>query len=237
MTLKNAIRFGVDKIRQYSPSILIILLSAMGRAQDLSPRAYLITPVHSNAITLAYSYFTGDLLFDGAVPITDSTAKVSVSIISYTHSLRILGRSANFTASLPYGVGNFRGKVAEAEANAYRSGTLDSSYRLSVNLKGGPAMDVREFRKWRQKLLLGCSFRFVAPTGQYDPSKLINYGTNRWAFKPELGVSQRWGHWIVDSYGAVWFFTENHNFFPRNQFSPGINTQKQNPTFAFEGHL
>ena len=133
--------------------------------------------------------------------------------------------------------GNFRGTVTGAEARAYRSGMLDSAYRVSVNLKGGPAMDVRDFLKWQQKTLLGFSFKVVAPTGQYDPTKLINYGANRWAFKPELGLSRRWGHWVVDTYGAVWFFTTNHEFFSRNQFSPGTNTQKQNPTFAFEGHL
>src|SRR5215469_985289 len=237
MTLKNAIRFGVAKIRQYGPAVLTLLLSIIGRAQDLSPRAYLITPVHSNAITLTYAHFGGNLFFDGAVPITGAAAEVSVFIISYTHALRIFGRSANFTAAVPYGVGNFRGSVVGAEAHAYRSGTFDSSYRLSVNLKGGPAMDLLEFREWRQRLLLGCSFKFVAPTGQYDPSKLINYGTNRWAFKPELGLSRRWSHWVLDTYGAVWAFTSNPAFFSRNQFSPGINIQSQKPTFAFEGHL
>jgi len=121
--------------------------------------------------------------------------------------------------------------------HAYRSGMLDSAYRVSINLKGGPAMGVRDFLKWRQKTLLGFSFKMVAPTGQYDPTKLLNYGANRWAFKPELGLSRRWGHWMVDTYGAVWFFTTNHDFFSRNQFSAGTNTQKQNPTFAFEGHL
>jgi hypothetical protein len=148
-----------------------------------------------------------------------------------------MGRSASFAGSLPYGLGNFRGTVAGAETNAYRSGTLDSSYRVSINLRGGPAMDLQEFRRWQQKILLGISFKLVAPTGQYDPTKLINYGTNRWAFKPEVGLSRRLGHWVVDTYGAVWLFTSNHDFFSRNQFSPGTNTQKQNPTFAFEGHL
>ena len=218
-------------------TFFICLVSLLSRAQDLAPRAYIITPVHSNAVTLTYAFFSGDLLFDGAVPITGATAKTSVSAFNLTHSFRVLGRSANFTASLPYGIGNFRGTVAEAEARAYRSGMLDSAYRVSVNLKGGPAMDVRDFLKWQQKTLLGFSFKVVAPTGQYDPTKLINYGANRWAFKPELGLSRRWGHWVVDTYGAVWFFTTNHEFFSRNQFSPGTNTQKQNPTFAFEGHL
>jgi len=206
-------------------------------AQDLAPRAYVITPVHSNAVTLTYAFFSGDLLLDGALPVEDATARASVSVFSYAHSFRLMGRSASVAGSLPYGVGNFRGTVMGAETNTYRSGTFDSSYRVSVNLKGGPAMDLQQFRMWQQKMLLGVSLKLVAPTGQYDPTKLINYGTNRWAFKPEVGVSRRWGHWVVDSYGAVWLFTTNHDFFSRNQFSPDTNTQKQNPTVAFEGHL
>jgi hypothetical protein len=237
LTLENATRFGVPRLYQAGLALFVCFASLIGKAQDLAPRAYLITPKHSNAVTLSYAYFTGDLLLDGAVPVTGATAKVSMSVFSYTHSLNLLGRSANFSASLPYGVGNLRGTVVGAEANAYRSGALDSAFRLSVNLKGGPAMDVQEFQKWRQKMLVGISLRVVAPTGQYDPTKLINYGANRWAFKPELGLSRRWGHWLLDTYGGVWLYTTNHDYFSRNQFSPGTNTQKQNPIFAFEGHL
>lgn len=217
--------------------LLGLSMTASGYAQDLTPRTYVITPVHSNAVTLTYAFFSGDLLIDGALPIENATARASVSVFSYAHSFRIRGRSASFAGSLPYGIGNFRGTVVGAETTAYRSGTLDSSYRVSINLKGGPAMDLQEFRKWQQKTLVGISFKVVAPTGQYDPTKLINYGTNRWAFKPEVGLSRRWNNWVVDTYGAVWFFTTNHDFFSRNQFSPGTNTQKQNSTFALEGHL
>lgn len=98
-------------------------------------------------------------------------------------------------------------------------------------------MDIEEFRKWKQRTIIGASFKLVASTGQYDPAKLINFGANRWAFKPELGLSRRWNHWVLDSYGAVWFFTSNDNFFSHNQFSSRSNTQNQDPTFAFEGHL
>jgi hypothetical protein len=110
-----------------------------------------------------------------------------VSLLNYSHSLCFFGRSANFLAVLPYGVGNFQGTLVEAQAHAYRSGLLDSAFRFSVNLKGGPAMDVRDFSKWHQKTLAGVSLKVVAPTGQYDPTKLINYGANRWAFKSEIG--------------------------------------------------
>jgi Putative MetA-pathway of phenol degradation len=207
------------------------------RAQDLAPRAYLITPVHSNAATLTYSFFDGDIEFDGAVPINDATARVSVPIFSYYHSFNFFGRSANIAASLPYGVGHFHGTVAEAETLAYRSGLFAPSFRFSVNLIGGPAMEVKEFREWRQKSILGASFRVVPPSGQYDPTKLINLGTNRWAFKPELGYSRRWGHWILDAYGGLWFFTTNSEFFSHNAYTPGTNIQTQSPVGSFEGHL
>jgi len=207
------------------------------QAQDLAPRAYLITPIHSNAITLTYSLFDGSLLFEGTVPITGATARVHVAILNYSHSLNFLGRTASFTVSLPYGVGNFRGTVVGAETLAYRSGLLPASFRFSVNLIGGPAMSVPEFMKWRQKSILGISFRLVPQAGQYDPTRLINLGTNRWAFKPELGYSQRWGHWTLDAYAGAWFYTTNPEFFSQNQFSPGINTQSQQPIGSFEGHL
>ena len=147
--------------------------------QGLSPRAYVITPVHSNGIVVTNSFFSGNLMFNGTVPITDATADVNVPIFSLYHSVNFFGRSANITASLPYGVGNFNGTVNAAETTVYRSGLFDSTYRLAVNLKGGPAMEAGEFMKYQQKTVLGVSLRVVAPTGQYYPRKLINYGGNR----------------------------------------------------------
>jgi hypothetical protein len=67
-------------------------LCALGVAgQDLAPRAYVITPLNSNAITLTCSYYTGGLQFDGAVPITGATAQLSVPVFTYYYSLDFLG--------------------------------------------------------------------------------------------------------------------------------------------------
>jgi len=210
------------------------LLQAL-HAQDLAPRAYVITPLHSNAILQAWGFYDGSINLNG-LPISAS-GTYYVPILSYYHSFGLFGRSANVLASLPYAAGNFQGTVAGAGASLYRSGLLDSIYRFSVNLKGGPAMPVQEFVKWKQKVLLGASLRVVAPTGQYDPTKLVNWGANRWAFKPEFGYSERWGHWVLDGYMGVWFFTTNHEFFSHNSFFPGTNTQSQSPIGACEGHL
>jgi hypothetical protein len=206
-------------------------------AQDLAPRAYVITPLHFNAITLTYSFYDGSINYNGTLPASGATGTYSVPIFSYYHAFSFFGRSANVVASLPYAIGSFQGTAFGAEQHLYRSGLLDSAFRISVNLKGGPAMAPKEFVKWKQKVLLGVSLKVTAPTGQYDPTKLINWGTNRWSFKPEFGYSQRWGHWVVDGYVGVWFFTTNQDFWSRNSFYPGTRSQSQNPIGALEGHL
>lgn len=217
--------------------MLIGLVQAL-RAQDLAPRAYVITPIHSNAVTLAYSFYDGSINYNGVLPATGATGKYGVPILSYYHGFSFFGRSANVVASLPYAEGNFKGTVFGAEVNLHRSGLLDSVYRFSVNLKGGPAMTPKEFVKWKQKVLLGASIKVSAPTGQYDPTKLINWGANRWGFKPEFAYSQRFKRNLVaDGYFGAWFFTTNNDFWSRNAFYPGTRSQSQKPVGALEGHL
>jgi hypothetical protein len=144
-------------------------------AQDLSPRAYVNTPLHSNAITLTYSYFNGSIDFNGLLPVTGAKGVYSVPIFTYYHAFALFGHSANFVVALPYGIGRFSGTTGGELVNQYRSGLTDSVYRFSVNLKGGPALAPREFVRWKQKTLIGMSLKMVAPTGQYDPTKLINW--------------------------------------------------------------
>ena len=216
--------------------LAVLFVGRVVRAQDLAPRAYIISPIHSNAVVVSYAYFNGNLDF-GGLPITDASATANVPTLSIFHSMNFFGRTSNFTAAVPYGVANFSGKVLNNQTDVYRSGMLDSVYRFSVNLYGGPAMDIRQFMKWKQKKIIGASFRFMAPTGQYDPSKLVNLGNNRWAFRPEVGYSQRFGHWIIDAYAGGWFYTTNPKFFSQNQYNPGITTRGQAPIASFEGHV
>jgi Putative MetA-pathway of phenol degradation len=201
--------------------------------QSLAPRAYVITPVHGNAVTITWSYFNGGVDFNGTIPVTGATGSYNVPTLSYYHSFNFFGRSANFTAFLPYGVGTFQGKLLAANRQIYRSGLLDATFRFSVNLLGGPAMTAPELAKWKQKVLIGTSLTVVAPTGQYVPTHLVNWGINRWAFKAELGYSERWGHWLLDGYGGAWFYTTNDAFYaiPRPQ------PQTEQPIGSFEGHL
>jgi hypothetical protein len=207
-------------------------------AQDLRPRAYTITAIHSNAVTVGYAFNTGSIYFGTLLPITNASGNYSLPNLSYYHSLSFFKRSANVSATLPYVVGTFQGDVGEAgREQIYRSGLSNSIFRGSVNLIGGPAMPPKEFMKWKQKTLLGVSLQVDAPTGQYYPSHLINPSFNRWAFKPELGYSRAWGKLVFDSYLGIWLFTANNNYLHGGEFSPTANTQTEAPLSSIEMHL
>ena len=99
-----------------------------------------------------------------------------------------------------------------------------------MNLYGAPAMTPKEFASYQHKTIVGVSLTVAPPLGQYDPTKLINLGTNRWSFKPEVGFSQARGKWVVEAMAGVWLFTDNTNFF-------GGSTREQDPIVATQFHL
>ena len=85
------------------------------------------------------------------------------------------------------------------------SGSGDPRFRFSINLFGAPALSVKEFANYQQDLIIGASLQMSAPLGQYDNSKLLNLGNNRWSFRPELGISKAWGPWTVEVAPALHF--------------------------------
>jgi hypothetical protein len=202
------------------------------------PRAARLShyPAAFECVTLSWAFFNGDIDYNGGLPISEATGTYNIGILSYYHSLSLFGRSANVVAALPHGVGRFNGLLVN-ERHLYRSGLTDSVFRFSGNLKGGPAMPVQQFLKWKQKVLLGASLKIVASTGQYNSTELVNWSANRWAFKPDFGYSQAHGKWVFDAYMGVWFFTTNQDFWSRNVYYAGTRSQTQKPIGASEGHL
>jgi hypothetical protein len=206
-------------------------LGGVALAQDLAPRAYLITPKGSNALTTSFSYSSGTVFVDPSVPIEDTGVRFSTQAISYYRSLNVWGRSSNLTLLVPYAVGTVDATLLGTPMSVYRSGFADARVRFAVNLFGGPAMSPKDFVSWREKGLLGASVTVLIPSGQYDPARLINNGNNRWSFKPEIGLSRRWNRWVWEGYLGSWFFS------PNNFYYPGGSRRTQEPFLASEMHL
>jgi len=205
-------------------------LAVLVAGQQLEPRAYSVSPVGTNIVVVGYGRSTGDLAFDPSLPVTDASATINGAFAGYFRSIDFFGRSASVSVALPYAWGNLQGKVEGQFQQVRRSGLADPSVRFAVNLRGAKAMDLKEFSVYRQKTIIGASVVVVAPLGQYDPAKLINLSGNRWAFKPEIGVSRAVGRQLyVDLYAGAWLYTPNNNFQGR--------TRKQAPIATSQFHL
>jgi hypothetical protein len=131
---------------------------------------------------------------------------------------------------IPGVVGHLEGLYIGEFAEVDRLGLGDPRLRFAINIYGGPAMTIREFAAYQPKTNVGVSLVVIPPLGQYDSEKLINLGSNRWSIKPEIGLSQTAGRWILEAYFGIWLFTDNTNFF-------GGRTREQKPITSTQFHV
>ena len=205
-------------------------VAATARAQDMEPRAYANTPVGINFLGLSYGYSSGGVSADPAVPLEDANLDLHVLNLSYARSFAMFGQSAKAGIILPYswlsGSAVFDGTPVSREF----SGLIDPVLKISTNLVGAPALTLEEFPSYTQNWILGVSLSMSVPLGRYDEDRLVNLGTNRWSFKPEIGVSKRWGPVTVDAATSVRLYTDNDEFL-------GHHTREQAPLYAIQTHL
>ncbi len=199
-------------------------------AQDIEPRAYSNAPVGVNFLIVGYAYTTGGLAFDSALPLSDPDLSTSNAVVAYARALDFRGKSAKFDVIAPLsslsGTADFDGETLRRDI----AGLADPKFRFSVNFFGAPALSLKEFAGFKQDLIIGASLQVSAPVGPYDESRLVNLGTNRWSFKPELGVSKALGRLTLEGAAAVTLYTDNDDFYQGR-------SRSQDPLYSLQGHL
>jgi hypothetical protein len=200
-------------------------------AQFTDPHNYDNTPVGINQLELAYAYAHSNASIDTSLVVAGATFNLNQGIIDYTRYFGIVHHLAWVEAAVP--VAGLSGSIAGTDISGSVTGAGDSSYTVGALLKGGPALSVAEFENYKPTTILGVSFTLTAPTGLYHSNKLLNLGSNRWAFKPELAVSHSFGpeqKWQLDAYANAYFYTDNTSYH-RTQIL------HQEPFPGFEGHI
>lgn len=209
--------------------ILFLFLPIIISAQDLDPRAYARVPIDLTFAGLGFGYSYGNVLLDPSLPLKDLDANVQSPLIFAGHTMDLFGFTSQIFAALPYAWAQVSANYKGSNESRTRSGLGDMRMRISILLLGARPVKVKEFAKKTPEFILGTSLMIYAPTGQYFPDKLINLGTNRWSFNPEIGISYPfYKRWFIDLYAGVWFFTNNKSFFPGN------SVRKQNPLGSFQ---
>jgi hypothetical protein len=183
-------------------------------------------------LVFGFARSNGGIVFDPTIPVTNVQATIYTPIVGVGHTFGVFRREALLTATLPYAWGKATGAVGDEQGEVTRSGLADLHLKFAINLHGCPAQTPGEFVEAPHKaVIVASSITVDAPSGQYSSTKLINLGTNRWAFKPELGVSFPVKRFDFDGYLAAWFFGTNE------QYYPGSSTRTENSLRSVQAHV
>jgi len=200
-------------------------------AQFTDPHNYDNTPVGVNQIELSYAYAHSDASIDTSLIVAGAKFNLNEGIIDYTHYFGLVHRLWWVEATVP--VAGLGGSVSGTKISGSITGFGDSSYQLAALLKGGPALSVAQFENYKPNTILGVSFTVTAPTGLYNPNKLLNLGSNRWSFNPQFAVSHPFGpeqKWQFDAYANAAFYTHNSSY-------QGAKILRQQQLPGLEGHI
>ena len=190
-----------------------LAIASRAAAQDIEPRTYSNAPIGVNFLIAGYAYTRGGLQFDSALDLTDAHLKTSNAVLGYARVFELGGQSATIGVVVPYtglsGTAVYQGDPVERSVTGFANPAL----RLCSNLYGAPALPLKDFRAWQQDVIIGACVVVSAPWSQYDPSRLVNIGTNRWTFKPALGISKTVGPWTIEAAAGATIFTVNKDFY------------------------
>ncbi len=214
---------------------LIVIISKFiivfnSEAQEIEPRFYANIPMGFNALALAYTYSTGDIVTDASSPIKDLEISSSTPVLGYVRTFSILKCLSRIQVSIPYTFLSGNARLRGMDTSGTRSGFSDARIRFGINFYGSPSLSPADFAKYKQGRIIGSSLVISVPVGQYYPDKLINLGSNRWGFKPEIGISNNFSRFFVEAYAGVWFYTKNNEYIK-------TNTLSQNPLLSFQFHI
>jgi hypothetical protein len=198
-------------------------------AQAIEPRAYSNAPVGVNFLVAGYAYTQGGVSFDSSLPLSKPALDTSSAVVGYVRVLDLWGMSAKFDVIAPLVALSGSAMFEEATLRRDISGLADPKFRLTMHFFGAPALSLKEFASFRQDLIVGASLQVSVPVGQYDETRLVNLGTNRWSVKPELGVSKALGRWTLEGAAAVTLYTDNERFYPDR-------VRSQEPLYSLQAH-
>lgn len=199
-------------------------------SQEMEPRNYSSIPIHMNVAAVTYLYSTGDVVSDATSPIQNLDLNSNTVGLGFLRSFGVFGKLCKIQISVPYTFLGGTAKLNGKDTSGTRSGFSDSKVKFVLNFIGTPALLPKDFVKFKEEFVLGTSLVIALPTGQYYDEKLINLGSNRWGFKPEIGMSYNKGPFYFELFTGIWLFTDNNSFLKSK-------TLTQNPLFSMQVNL
>ncbi len=203
-------------------------------ADELEPRRWSHLPINTNFFGIAYAYTDADIGFDPVIKLEDVTMELDTWAAKYIRTFALFDKTARLDLLQAYQKGRWYGKLDGVSAKTSRSGWSDTVLRFAVNLYGAPPLEGKQYAAYRAgtkiETIVGAGLSIQLPTGDYMDDKLINLGTNRFTFRPQVGVVHTRGKWSLETTAFVALYTDNNDFFNGRKL-------EQEPLYTVHSHL
>jgi|LGVF01.2.fsa_nt_gb hypothetical protein len=213
---------------------LLFIVASPCLAEELEPRRWAHLPIDTNFVATGYAYTETDIGFDPVLKLENVQMEMDTWIAKYIRSFALLEKTARIDILQAYQEGRWSGLLDGTPKTVKRSGWSDTFLRFAINLYGAPPLQGKEYAKYREttkiETIIGAGLSVQLPTGDYMDDKLINLGSNRFTFRPQVGAVHTRGKWSLETTGVVAFYTDNNDFFNGNKL-------EQDPLYSFNGHL
>jgi hypothetical protein len=210
--------------------MLCVAWPGAAHGQELEARGFSRAPVGTSFVVAGFGASDGAIVLDPAAPIDGVEADLQFALVGGGYTFDLFGHQARVLGVLPYAWGEISGEAGGASVIEPLDGFADPSLKLSVGLIGAPALTREAFAQAPRGTVVAASFTVMPPLGQYDAESVVNVGYNRWAFKPEIGVSQPIGPWTLEASTGVWLYTDNDDYYP------GGATRHQDAIYTLQAH-
>jgi hypothetical protein len=196
---------------------------------DYDARDYIAAPPGTNLMLWYYRYVTGHKYYSDGEKVSDDFNLTShVGIFRYVRYVGIGSFTTYMQVIAPFGSVHVDGQGV-GNKDLQSSGLGDVIPAAGIFLINNP----------ESKTYLGFTEYVSVPTGEYENTKGVNFGTNRWGFKSELGFSKGFDFgdgwagtgWNIDLGVAVELYTDN------TDYTADSLTLEKDPLWTLDVHL
>jgi hypothetical protein len=211
--------------------VLSLLSTGAAQAQEMEARAFSPAPVGTKIFVAGIGGQAGAILFDASLQIDHVDADLAIGITAAGYTFALGGRQARILGVFPMAWGRVDGEIGATTYRQDLNGLVDPRIKLSLGLRGAPALTRAQFAGARRHTIIGAAVTVMPPLGVYHPRQLINLGYNRWGVKPEIGVARTVQKWTIEGSAGLWLHSANRHFYP------GHALKEQEAIGSFQGHV
>jgi hypothetical protein len=160
----------------------------------------------------------------------------TLAMAGYAHIFTLADRSAMAALILPMGRISGDVTVAGRTAKQSASGFGDPMLEFDLNLIGPKAQkNIPDAMRYEPGFSLDILADLALPIGEYDNSKSLNIGQNRWYGRLGMPITAQLGSWVpgqrttLEFLPAVWLFGKNDDFVGQ--------TMETDPMYQLDAHL